>query len=190
MQIGNFKVTQSKSFYNKFILRFFIRLFLLVTIWFFIYGLLLAPNRIIDRPLTNLIAATVTKCINIVNPMNAPVSWIEVPEKGGSHLIQNGVKAFGIWDACNAIDLMFIYVGIIVLLPYPVKRKLIFSVGGVVAIILANIIRVFSLFFIFRYYKIAFDFSHHYLFTFMMYILIFYCWILYTKKELQHEKSS
>lgn len=189
MRLGKLITNKSASGYNREILFFFIKLSLLVSIWFIVYGLLLAPGRIIDRPVTNIIAATVAKCINIVRPGSAPITWIPLTNDSGSFLIQNGKKAFGIWDTCNGIDLMFIYVGVIVLLPFSVKRKIVFSIGGIIAIIIANIIRVFLLYMIFIYRKSAFDFSHHYLFTLLMYVLIFYGWLLFTKKGVSDEKS-
>jgi len=175
---------------NRRIGYFFLKLFALFSIWFVVYALILRPPRIIDRPLTNFITSTVTSCINILSPSTVPVSWIDLPEEGRAHITQNGQKVFGVFDVCNGIDLMFIYVGIIVLLPYPLKRKIIFSIGGVIAIIIANIIRVTALYFINVYMHNAFDFSHHYLFTILMYILIFYGWLLFIKKGKTDEKSS
>ncbi len=178
------------SLSNKRIVQFFIKLFILFSIWFVVYALILRPPRIIDRPLTNLITSTVARCINILSPSTVAVSWIDLPEEGRAHIMQNGQKVFGVFDVCNGIDLMFIYVGIIVLLPYPLKRKIIFSIGGIIAIIFANIIRVTALYFINVYQHSAFDFSHHYLFTILMYILIFYGWLLFIKKGKTDEKSS
>jgi exosortase/archaeosortase family protein len=175
---------------NKRIVHFFINLFILFSIWFVVYALILRPPRVIDRPLTNFITSTVTSCINILSPSTVPVSWIDLPVEGRAHITQNGQKVFGVYDVCNGIDLMFIYVGIIVLLPYSLKRKIIFSIGGVVVIIIANIIRVTALYFINVYQHSAFDFSHHYLFTILMYILIFYGWLLFIKKGKTDEKSS
>ena len=184
MQIGKLKFNSTAPGYNKQILSFFIKLFILVSVWFVCYNLILMPGRIIDRPVTNFISAAVVKCINFISPSTPTISRIESADKPSCYLVQNGKQVFGIWDVCNGIDLMFIYVGIVVLLPYPARRKIIFSIGGIIAIVLANIIRICSLYLIYVHYKSAFDFSHHYLFTLIMYVVIFYGWLLYTKKEL------
>jgi len=168
---------------KKTIIRFFIKLSLLFTIWFFVYNLLLSPGRIIDKPVTDVITVAVVKCINFLSPATEPVTWVVNKTNIGNNLIQHNDKAFGIYDVCNGIDLMFIYIGILVLLPYPAKRKIIFSIAGVIAIVIANIIRVCALYFIYVYQKTAFDFSHHYLFTILMYVLIFYGWLLFIKKK-------
>jgi exosortase/archaeosortase family protein len=190
MDLGKFKIDSTQPGYNRLVLGFFIKLFILASAWFFVYGLLLIPGRIIDKPVTDFIAAAAVKCINFVSTGTAPVSSVSNFQLGGATLIQDGKKVFGIMDVCNGIDLMFIYAGIIVLLPFSAKRKLVFCVVGIIAIILANVVRVTSLYLIFRYRREAFDFSHHYLFTLLMYLLIFYGWILFIRKDTPDEKSN
>lgn len=170
---------------------FFLRLLLLFSLWFVIYNIILKPDRIIDRPVTNFITASVAVLINNISPPEAQVTWMEDKQAGGrDYLMREGKKVFGIYDVCNGIDLMFIYVGILFLLPYSLKRKIIFSIGGIIAIILANIIRVFLLYYIYKDYRSMFDVSHHYLFTLLIYVLIFYGWLLFIKKGNLNEKSS
>lgn len=184
MPIPNLKLNTALPNDKKAIVRFFIRLSVLFTVWFFVYALFLGPARVIDKPVTNIITIAVVKCVNFLSPSTAPVSWAkDATIAGRNFLTVNNKEVFGIWDVCNGVDLMFIYISIIVLLPYPAKRKIIFSIGGIVAIILGNIIRVCSLYFIYVYQKSAFDFSHHYLFTILMYVLIFYGWLLFVKKK-------
>lgn len=188
MKEGKFKFFDRQ--YNKDVRWFFIKLAILGSVWFVSYHLVLKPGRTIDRPLTNFLTASVSKAVNVFTPSQA-VLWMESPDKtkGCSYLTRNGKKVFGIWDVCNGIDLMFIYTGIVVLLPYPARRKILFSVVGIIAIILANIVRITSLYYIFYYHPKAFDFSHHYLFTILMYILIFYGWLLYTKRDVLNKKQ-
>jgi exosortase/archaeosortase family protein len=184
MQIGKMKFDQSAPQYNRQVRSFFIKLALLASAWFICYHLVLKPGRTIDRPLTNFLTASVAKCIDLATSQSYATTWRQSPDKACSYIVQNGKQVLGIWDVCNGIDLMFIYVAIIILLPYPFRRKLLFTSAGIIIIIIANIIRVCALFTIYIHYRSAFDFSHHYLFTLLMYVVIFYGWILYTKKEL------
>ena len=184
MPITNLKLNTALPNNKKAIIKFFIRLSVLFTVWFFVYALFLGPARVIDKPVTDIITIAVVKCINVLSPSTQPISWSNDPSmEGRNFLIQQNSRVFGIWDVCNGVDLMFIYISIIILLPYPAKRKIIFSIGGILAIILGNIIRVCALYFIYVYQKSAFDFSHHYLFTILMYVLIFYGWLLFIKKK-------
>jgi exosortase/archaeosortase family protein len=191
MQFENVNSKNALALKNRSILFFFIKLLVLVTAWFVLYAIFLRPGRIIDRPLTNFITNAAANIINIVSPNTAPLSWQEEPVKKEKNvLIKEGKKVLGIQDACNGIDLMFIYVGIIILLPYSAKRKIIFSIAGIVIITLANIARVSILYYIYRYHNAAFEFSHHYFFTILMYVLIFYGWLLFIKKGKVNEQSS
>jgi len=191
MQVENANNKKYISLKNKSILYFFIKLLVLVSAWFVLYSIFLRPERIIDRPLTNLSMIAATGIINMISPNTAPLSWQEEPvKKDKSVLLKEGKKVLGIQDACNGIDLMFIYIGIIVLLPYSTKRKIIFSIAGIVIITVANIARVSLLYYIYRYHNAAFEFSHHYFFTILMYILIFYGWLLFIKKGKLNEQSS
>jgi len=173
------------------IIYFFLKLLALGSAWFLFYILLLKPGRIIDRPVTNFVTSASVHFINIVFSNTAMISWYEEPvNRDRNFLIQREKKVMGIHDACNGIDLMFIYVGIILLLPYPLKRKLFFSIAGIIVIILANIIRVCSLYYIYVNHRTAFEFSHHYVFTILMYVLIFYGWLLFIKKGKPDEQRS
>ncbi len=190
MLSGKLKYDKSRPLFNKKITYFFIRLFLLFSLWFVFYSILLRPGRVIDRPLTNFLTASVVKCINTISPSTTPISWIENPVRPCAHLTKNNIAVFDIFDVCNGIDLIFIYLGVLFLLPNPLKRKLIFGACGVVAIVLLNIIRISSLYYIYIYQRSAFDFSHHYLFTLLMYVLIFYAWLLFVKKNKLHGQKS
>lgn len=190
MIFANNSINTKKMKKNE-ILYFFIRLLILVSIWFVVYTLILRPGRTIDRPVTNFITSAVTKAINLTSVNNEQLDWREdYLNHDRNFLIKNGVDIFGIYDVCNGIDLMFIYVGIIVLLPASYKRKFTFSVFGILVIILANIIRVYALYYIYFYYRPAFEISHHYIFTILIYILIFYGWLLFIKPNKINEKSS
>lgn len=175
------KTSDGKPIFNKNVTQFFIRLFVLFSLWFVCYLLILLPGRKIDRPLTKFITAGVTKSINLLS--SEQVGWVEDPVRPCTHLTKKGVSVFDIYDVCNGIDLMFIYIGVLFLLPYPLKRKIVFSVCGVAAIILLNIVRICALYFIYVLQRSVFDFSHHYLFTLLMYVLIFYGWWLFVKKS-------
>lgn len=184
------KNNKGQTVFNKKVTFFFIKLFVLFSLWFVVYTIILRPGRLVDRPLTNFLTASVTKGINLFSPPSGAVSWVENPVRPCTHLTINNTAVFDIFDICNGIDLMFIYLGVLFLLPYPLKRKIVYGIGGVAAIISLNIIRICSLYFIYVYYRSAFDFSHHYLFTLLMYVLIFYGWLLFVKKSKAHGQSS
>lgn len=176
--------------FNKQIIQFFVRVFIVFSIWFVVYNLILKPGRMIDKPITSFITAGVVNSINLTSGSDAVLSWEHDKVRDCTHLLLNGNNIFNIYDVCNGIDLMFIYAGILVLLPGGYKRKIVFVLGGIVAIIAANIIRIAALYYIYIFKRSAFDFSHHYLFTLLMYILIVYGWLLFIKKVKVNNEAS
>lgn len=168
---------------------FFIKLFLLFSLWFVVYGVLLKPSRRIDRPVTHFLTVACVNSINFLTPAVA-LTWEPDRVKDCTHLMRDGKSIFRIFDVCNGIDLMFIYAGIIILLPGTLRRKLSFISAGIGVIILANIVRITALYYIYFHLRSVFDFSHHYLFTLLMYILIVYGWILFIKPRIQHENEA
>ncbi len=190
MQPQQVNIDKPKLAFNKKLTSFFIRLFIVFSVWFVCYNLILKPPRVIDRPLTNYLTAAAVKCINIFYPSSAQVSWEESKVKRCADMFKEGKLVFQIYDVCNGIDLMFIYVGVLFLLPFPVKRKLWFSAAGIVVIALFNVVRICSLYFIYIYQRSAFDFSHHYLFTLLMYVVIFFGWLLFIRNARPNEKSN
>lgn len=185
MKLANIKPLATLPGNKKIIVQFFIKLFLLFSAWFFIYNLFIGPSLVLDKPLTNIITKMVVSLINFLSPGTSPVSWSESTTTYGNYIMQNNVRILNVGHKCNGVDLIFTFISIIVLLPYPnpLKRKLIFCIAGIVAITLANVIRVAALYYIYIYKKSAFDFSHHYLFTILMYVLIFYGWLRFIRNK-------
>jgi exosortase/archaeosortase family protein len=157
----------------------------LSTIWFVGYALLLKPNRIIDRPLTNLVTEISVKLLNVLNTNGNEIEWQSDSVRKIRNLVfENGVYKMGIMDACNGLDLIFVYALIILLLPSPsISKRLYFLFFGIIAIIFADVIRVVSFSFLSRNWRPAFEISHHYIFTIIMYMLIFYGWLLFIYKK-------
>lgn len=183
MKLENLQYDITTPAAKKQILRFLIRFTLLFLAWHITYGQFLSPAGVIDRPLTNFISQSVVKCINFLNLSPFDLTWVEDHVNHRNFLIQNNNKVFSIFYSCDGINLMFTYVSILLLLPYPFKRKIAFSLCGIVAIIAANIIRCTALYLIYVYHNSTFNFSHHYLFTLLIDLLIFYGWLLFIKKK-------
>jgi len=183
MKINNLSYNLAAPGAKKAIVLFFIRLVLAFTAWYFIAGTFLKKERIIDQPLTNFITFAVVKSINLISPPAIAVTSKPSFRTPGNNLLLNNKTVVAIYDSCNSIDLIFTYLIVILLLPSTIKRKIAFSLGGIAVITLVNILRIIALFFIYRYQKNAFSFSHDYLFTIFMDLLIFWGWLLFINKK-------
>lgn len=155
--------------------------------WQVLYIFILKPHRIPDGIITKWLTICVTFTLNLFFQLNPAATWQPEAMKD-SCVIEQGVHPLlVIFDDCNGLDLFIIYLALIVLLPATWQRKVIFCLGGILAIFMGNILRCVSLYWVYVHYKGMFEFNHHYVFTIIMYLIIFCGWVLFTKKPLQHE---
>lgn len=180
---------------------FLLRGLLILVIWKILYLGFLAFPRTLDRPLTNLVGNhsawllnqafssntyTATEKLHVTNFEGelqiAPVSRID----------KNGKKLLHIADGCNGLELFVLYVGFILAMPAPVKRKLLFIPIGLIIIHIVNILRCAGLCIMIESWKEQFDFAHHYVFKMMIYGIIFALWVKFStavhfQKEPAHD---
>lgn len=167
---------------NKTIFLFFGKLLLLAVLLITVYFTILKPTRVPDKILTETIASGTVIGVNILFPHELHVTSDSDPKQPMVNIRKNGHPVIRIWDVCNGLELIFIYLSLIILLPYKVSRKLIFGVVGTMVIIFANILRCIALYWIYIYHRNMFEFNHHYVFTIVIYLVIFYAWLQFTKK--------
>jgi len=172
---------------NKPILFFFLKLLALVIIWECSYHFILKPIRIPDKLLTDFVTAGTVKVLNLFPIEQGVYHWVSPPGLTGAYIMLNNKTVFLIADICNALDLIIIYLGFIILLPYKISRKVVFGIGGVIVLALANIVRCVLLYRIYKTHPDMFELHHHYTFTVLMYLLISLGWILFTNKSKKHE---
>lgn len=170
---------------------FLFRAILILVVWKSLYLAILQPYRILDAPLTQsvgkLTAATLNVCTQSLSfssktgysaDLNIDGSKREVVEL----VVFNHRNLLSIADACNALELFVLYLGLIWALPALLKRKFFYSVSGVFIIYLANILRCTGLSLLAIYYPAVVDFAHHYLFTMIVYAIIVALWFGFTQK--------
>lgn len=178
--------------------QFLKRALVIFIIWKLLYHLFLFNGRIIDKPLTDFSARGAAEIMRIFYPN----SQLFVKEECGvsaefnndmacmDFLWMDGKKIVGVADFCNALELYVLYIGFLLAFPASVKRVILFSVIGIVVIYIANIIRLAALASMNMHRMRAVDMAHHYVFKMIVYALIFGLWVLFTKKQLQYEKTA
>lgn len=179
------------------VLIFFLKAFALFVVWKAFYIFFLFPTRALDRPLTGFIGASTASMLNVGS---GPVHYRAV-EAGDTSQVddkrvvstamdirRDGRQTLRIADACNGLELMVLYAGFIFCFPAPAGKKLRYIPLGILLIMGMNILRCTALVWIFIHYNKYLDFSHHFLFTFLIYGLIFLLWFLFTKNLRSHDR--
>jgi exosortase/archaeosortase family protein len=85
-------------------------------------------------------------------------------------------------DACNALELFVLYISFIWILPSTLKRKIWYTVLGVISIFVINVARCAGITYLIIFYPQYSEFAHHYIFAFVVYAFIIALWLAYSNK--------
>ncbi|MFM9840748.1 MAG: exosortase family protein XrtF [Cyclobacteriaceae bacterium] len=113
--------------------------------------------------LMNLLFGTQTT--SVMSPVS-PVSLI----------LENGKVILRIYEGCNGLNVMIVFVAFILAFSGPSKRGGIFILIGLVAIHLANLFRITLLFWVAKHYESYFYYVHKYVFTAALYVIVLGLW--------------
>lgn len=171
------------------IILFFVKAAILFIIWKMLYMLWLRPQGILDAPLTTAVGTSTVGVLNLFaeHPKFKPVRSFPVagPEEdaepgGVVDIYRDGENTLRIASACNGLEIMILYAGFLFCFPASgPSRRWTFLGIGLALIFLLNVIRCALLVWIFLRYRQYLDFSHHFLFTFIVYISVFLLWYSY-----------
>ena len=162
-----------------------------------LYLSVLFPTKVPDGALTRLIGNSTATLLNVLpgapdkyttrQALDTVVLDDRIVSAPATDIYRNEERTLRVADACNGLELMVLYVGFLACFPSAAARKWKFALGGILLIYLLNIIRCAALVLIFVHYRKYLDFSHHFLFTFVIYLLIFLLWFIFTKKPKTHD---
>ena len=171
--------------------------------WKVVYLIFLLPGRVLDKPLTYRRRQRYRGYPRIFfsrrrlqRRARHPSDHRRPRRHGTGH--ENPLRRYGllnIADACNGLEVLALYAGLILCLPASPKRKLAYILVGMVGIEVLNVIRCAGLVLVYLHDPEYLNFSHHYLFTLVVYAFIFWLWYLYSRnpniaKNLQLHASS
>src|SRR5690349_14558020 len=143
-----------------------------------IYGFWVESYRPDADPLTRVVtvqsAALIRIFENDVTVRNVPGQNIPVA--------QNDRIVIEVFEGCNGLNVMIVFLCFVVAFSGSAKRTIIFCLAGIIAIYLANLLRVSLLFFVSKYYREGLYFIHKYAFTGGLYALVFLMWYLWIQR--------
>ena len=189
---GSGKTAGSRKGIPSSVLVFIGKGLLLFIIWKLLYLSWLQPKRILDDPLTTSVGVATTAGLNLFSGGDT-YTVLKVPDTasadvGGAvtrvmEIYLNKGETLKIADPCNGLELMVLYAGFLLCFPGVPRRKAVFILFGWILIVVMNILRCMLLVLIFVHWRKYLDFSHHFVFTFIVYLVIFGLWYRFTKKQ-------
>ncbi|MBA4056378.1 MAG: exosortase family protein XrtF [Marivirga sp.] len=102
--------------------------------------------------------------------------------KPTSELIFENKRILAIYEGCNGVNVMIIFVAFLIAFG-PVTRTLFWFIPlGLAILHLMNLIRIALLFWVAIYLPDFMYFTHKYLFTAILYVVVFLLWVVWVRK--------
>ncbi len=91
-------------------------------------------------------------------------------------ILENGKTTLRIYEGCNGINVMIVFVAFLLSFGGFSKRGSLFILLGILIIHLANLYRIAMLFWVARHYETYFYYVHKYVFTAALYVIVLGLW--------------
>ena len=149
---------------------------LLYTIGNLLYGWMIELYAPRPDPVTEWVSHQTAGILTVTG-----YSTLAVPSDSGPTIVLNwgDKRILAVYEGCNGVNVMIVFLAFMVGIgPYS-KKFLWFVVAGLTLIHVMNLLRLLGLCLIALHLPEQFYFVHKYLFTSVLYVVIFSCWLLW-----------
>lgn len=148
------------------------------------YGLYIESYDALPDPVTRVVAAQSTVILNVTGHQS---EYADVPGARKVGLSENGRVILNVFEGCNGINVMIVFVAFLIAFGGPLRRAVIFSLGGILIIHACNLLRIDLLFRLALNNSSHFYYYHKYVFTASLYLVVFGLWAFWVSRY--HEKQ-
>lgn len=142
------------------------------------YGWMIESFSPMADPITNLVSYQASGVLNLtgfdvvtkksVDAQNVLLNW-------------NGNNILAVYEGCNGLNVMIVFLSFMIAMG-PVNKKFSWFVPlGLLMIHVMNLLRIYGLFMVAVYLPQQFYFVHKYLFTGVLYAVVFVWWVLWLR---------
>ena len=103
-------------------------------------------------------------------------------KKATTELRHDGRRVLAVYEGCNGINVMIIFVAFLIAFGPITKPLLWFIPLGLLIIHLMNLARITLLFWVSLYWEDYMYFTHKYFFTAILYVVVFILWVWWVRK--------
>ncbi len=140
------------------------------------YGLFIENYKPLADPVTRLVSANTCSVLNV---FGYSTSMAPHPTSPSVIIRSFGEGVINVYEGCNSVNVMVVFIAFMVAFGGFSQRKLWFTVFGLVIIYLLNLTRVTFLFWVAERIPDYLYFVHKYLFTGIIYLVVFLLWYLW-----------
>jgi exosortase family protein XrtF len=138
-------------------------------------------------PITRIVTRQVAGLLAVFSPevsMRVNEESKNVPLNKGEQTIVE------VYEGCNGVNVMVVFVAFIIAFKGPWKISLKFILAGLVAIHIVNLLRVIGLYEVALHFPDKLYFFHKYFFTGVIYLMVFIIWYFWVNKIKWLQKKS
>jgi exosortase family protein XrtF len=154
----------------------FVGIYLVANLLYGLYVTAYAPG---PDPITSVTSRQTAVALGICG---WPSETKDDENKPTTQLIHEGRSVLAIYEGCNGINIMIIFVAFLVAFGPIGKRLWLFALAGILIIHLMNLVRISVLFWVALYLPNFVYFVHKYLFTAILFVIVFILWIVWVKR--------
>ena len=166
-------------------------LFLLVFVGLYvisnlIYGLYIESYRTKVDPWTIILSEQVAAILRV---LGEPIEIYDLPDYRACRIGHGDNQGLSIFEGCNGINVIIIFISFLIAYRGPLIKTIWFGILGIVLIHITNLYRIILLYYVAEYYSNHMYFVHKYLFTAVIYAIVFVLWYLWITKFNEDPKS-
>ncbi|MEJ0030753.1 MAG: exosortase family protein XrtF [Bacteroidota bacterium] len=144
-----------------------------------VYGLWISSYAPLPDPITKVVTHQSVACISITEKN---ISIGSVATSPNVPILKDGRAVVNVYEGCNGLNVMFVFLSFVIAYTGTLWKTAWFCVVGLVLIYIFNLFRVSLLYFIAEYYPNNLYFFHKYLFTGVLYGIVFVLWYFWVRK--------
>jgi exosortase family protein XrtF len=144
-----------------------------------VYGLFITSYEPNPDPVTHMVTVHTAMVVRAFDVNTVVRDADNLPN---TLILHNDKPVLSVYEGCNGVNTFIIFLAFVVAIG-PWQRSLLwFSIGGLAIIHIANIARVATLFYVATNQPQYMYFMHKYLFTAMLYAVIFVLWLVWIRR--------
>jgi exosortase family protein XrtF len=144
-----------------------------------LYGIFITSYEPRPDPVTHMVTVHTGMALKV---FGVDVEVRDSANKPNTLMIHKKKVVLSVYEGCNGINTMIIFLAFVVAMGPWQKSLLWFSIVGLVVIHLANLARISVLFYVAERQPQYMYFMHKYLFTAILYAVIFALWVIWIRR--------
>lgn len=167
---------------------FLVRFLVIYFVGNVLYGLYVES---FDNTADSITTIVTTQSSGLLNLLGSNTSAVK-NSQGPTVFIETSEKiALSVFEGCNGVNVMIIFVAFVVAFGGPWKKMLWFIPAGLAVIHASNLLRIALLFFVSEHYSEYFYYVHKYFFTAILYLVVFILWVIWVVRfNVRQKKAS